>query len=100
MGVTKSQDTTEGLNWMYLEGIMLCEISGTEKNKHYIVLLIYGIYFFFFLRLVTCLFMYSVNQLSTEHTLGLDFAVCSCCYFFKITYSSFTDAISFRKNKI
>ena len=34
------------LNWMHLEGITLCEISGTEKNKHYIVLLIYGIYFF------------------------------------------------------
>ena len=40
-------DWVTELNWMHLEGITLCEISGTEKNKHYIVLLIYGIYFFF-----------------------------------------------------
>lgn len=35
-----------------------------------------------------------------EHPVYLDFVACSDCFFFKIAYSSFTDAISSRKKKI
>ena len=30
-------------SWMILEGIMLNDIICTEKDKHYLILLIYGI---------------------------------------------------------
>ena len=41
--IRKNEIMPFAVTWMDLEGIMLSEISQTEKGKHYTISLIYGI---------------------------------------------------------
>ena len=44
LAIKKNEILPFATTWMDLEGIMLSEVSETEKNKYYMILLICGIY--------------------------------------------------------